>query len=167
MESNKMREVKIEKVIISAGATAEKLDRATKLLQIVTGMKPIRTSSKKRIPTFGVRPGLEIGCKVTLRGQKGIPLLSRLLKGIKDQLNQKQIQDNHLSFGIEEYIEVPGIEYQRDIGIIGFNVTVVFSRAGRRVKIRKSKKGKIPKRQEVTREEIIVYMKQNFNTEVK
>ena len=54
----------------------------------------------------------------------------------------------------------------RDIGIRGFNVTVVFERPGIRVKKRKMKKGTIPKKQHVSPEEIIEYMKETFNTEV-
>ncbi|MFH1307870.1 MAG: 50S ribosomal protein L5 [archaeon] len=164
---NKMQEIKIEKIVLSAGATGEKLDRAVKLLNIISGMKTIKTSSNKRIPGFGIRPGLEIGCKVTLRGKKGVPLLKRLLQGVKNEIKESQIEENHLSFGIEEYIEVPGLEYQRDIGILGFNVTVVFERKGKRVKIKKIKRGKIPPRQNVSKEEIIDFMKIFFELEVK
>jgi hypothetical protein len=56
------------------------------------------------------------------------------------------------------------MEFQRDIGIKGLDVTVVFKRAGRRVRIRKAKAGKIPKRQTITREEIIKFMEENYNT---
>jgi len=41
---------------------------------------------------------------------------------------------------------------------------VVFKRAGRRVKLRKIKKGKVPKRQVITKEEIIKFMEENFQT---
>ena len=77
---------------------------------------------------------------------------------------ESQVSENHFSFGIKEYIEIPGTEYQRDIGIRGFNVTVVFARPGMRVKIKKIKSGKVSKKQYVPREEIIKFMEDGFQT---
>ena len=74
---------------------------------------------------------------------------------------------NSFSFGVHEYIEIPGVEYQRDIGIRGLNVTVSFLRAGFRVKRKKIKSSKIPKKQFVTVEEIIKYMEEHFKTKIK
>jgi large subunit ribosomal protein L5 len=122
--------------------------------------------SKKRIPGWGVRPGLEIGAVITLR--KDIePFLKKMLITIDNTLKKKQISTNNFSFGIKEYIEIPGVEYQRDIGIMGFDVTVVFKRTGRRIRLKKIKQGKIPKRQDITKEEIIRFMEENFQTKFK
>ena len=87
-----------------------------------------------------------------------------MLVGIDNTLRTRQISENNFSFGLKEYIEIPGIEYQRDIGIMGFDVTVVFKRAGRRVGIRKIGAGKIPKRQAISKQEIIKFMEDNFKT---
>ena len=160
---NTMRNIKIEKVVLNIGGTAEALEKGVKLLKLLTGKKPARMKSNKRIPTLGVRPGLEIGTVVTLR-KDAIELLKRLLITIDNTLRRKQISENNFSFGIKEYIEIPGIEYQRDIGIIGFDVTVVFKRAGRRVGLKKAKRGKIPKRQIISREEIIKFLEDTFQT---
>jgi large subunit ribosomal protein L5 len=59
------------------------------------------------------------------------------------------------------------MEYQRDIGIMGFDVTVVFKRTGRRVGIRKIKQGKIPQRQKISKQEIIKFMEDNFQTKFR
>jgi len=159
-----MREIKIEKVVLNVGGTAEALEKGVKLLKLVTGKKPAKMMSKKRIPTWGVRPRLEVGAVVTLR--EGLEeFLNRMLNTIDNTLKEKQISENNFSFGIKEYIEIPGIEYQRDIGIMGFDVTVVFKRTGKRVGIKKIKKGKIPKKQIITKEEIIKFMKEKFGTE--
>ena len=135
------------------------------LKERLSGMKAYKTKAKKRIPTFGIRPGLEIGCKVTVRKDKE-KLLKRLLASVNNQIRMKKIQDNHFSFGIDEYIEIPGIEYQRDIGILGLDVTVVFARKGKRVKIRKIKKGKLPRKQNVSKEEIKEFLIKKFDVEV-
>jgi len=160
---NKMSEVKIEKVVLSAGGIGDKLEKACKLLKIISGRKPIKLKSNKRIPAFNVRPDLETGCKVTLR--KDFAILKRLLQAVDNKLKRKQVESNHFSFGIKEYIEIPEMEYQRDIGTQGLNVTISFVRSGKRVKLKKIKKGRYPKKQEVTQEEIIKFMENNYKTE--
>ena len=164
---NPMRKIKIEKVLLSAGATGDDLAKARKLLELVSGRKAQIMTSSKRIPEFDVRPGLEVGARVTLRGVEAIDLLKRLLSAIDNELKKKQLADNHFSFGIKEYIEIPGIEYQRDLGIRGFNITVVFMRRGVRVKLKKIKRGKLPKKQIVSKNEIEDYMGEVFKTKFK
>ena len=164
---NTMRKVMIEKVLLSAGATGDDLAKAKKLLDLVSGSKAQILTSTKRIPEFDVRPGLEVGTRVTLRGEKAIDTLKRLLGAVDNEISKKHLSENHFSFGIKEYIEIPGIEYQRDIGIRGFNVTVVFARAGTRVKLKKIKRGSVPKRQFISKEEIITFMTEAFKTKFK
>ena len=159
---NPMRQIFIEKVLLSASGVDKDLEKAKKLLELLSGMKAQIVASNKRIPDFGVRPGLEVGTRVTLRGEKAIQLLKRLLAAEENKLKVKQMSENHFSFGIEEYIEIPGVEYQRDIGIRGLNITVVFARAGLRVKRKKIKSGNVPKKQFIPAEEIINYMEDNF-----
>jgi large subunit ribosomal protein L5 len=163
VKTNIMREIKIEKIVLCIGGTGDNLEKGVKLLKILTGKKPAKMKSKRRIPSLEVRPGLEVGTVVTIR--KNVDeFLKKMLITIDNILKKKQISENNFSFGVKEYIEIPGVEYQRDIGIMGFDVTVVFKRSGRRVKIRKIKKGKIPKRQIINKEEIIKFMEDNFQT---
>jgi len=162
-ENNPMRKIKIEKVILGVGGTGEQLDKGTKLLGLLTGRKPSKRKSSRRIPSLGVRPGLEIGAMVTIRKNPEV-ILKRMLTAIDNKLRKKQIAENHFSFGLKEYIEVPGIEYQRDIGIMGFDVTVTFKRTGRRVGLRKIKSSKMSKKQNISKQEIIKFMEDNFNT---
>jgi len=164
MKINPMRNIKIEKVVLSVGGTAEELEKGFKLLELLTGKKPAKTKSKKRIPSLGIRPKLEVGAVVTIR-ENIEELLKKMLATIDNTLKKKQISNNNFSFGIKEYIEIPGVEYQREIGIKGFDVTLVFKRTGRRVRLKKIKKGKIPKRQDITKEEIIKFMEEKFGTE--
>ena len=163
---NKMREIEIEKVVLNCGGTEDKLEKSVKLLKMISGRKVREIASVKRIPTFGVRPGLKTGCSVTIRGKEKDELLKRLLDSINNTLKKKQIVENAFSFGIKEYLEVPGVEYQRDIGILGFEVTVVFKRKGKRVGLKKIKRGKVPKKQHVRAEEITEFLKSKFNVEV-
>lgn len=162
--ANPMRTIFIEKIILSASGVDKELEKAKKLLELLSGMKAQVVASQKRIPDFGVRPGLEVGTRVTMRGEAALQLLRRLLAAEENKLKEKQVTENHFSFGIEEYIEIPGVEYQRDIGIRGLNITIVFARAGLRVKRKKIKAGIVPKKQFIPAEEIIKYMEDNFNT---
>tara|TARA_Y100000031_G_C8041997_1_gene302141 strand:- start:157 stop:663 length:507 start_codon:yes stop_codon:yes gene_type:complete len=165
MENNEniMRKIKIEKVVLSVGGIGDDLEKGVKLLSIITGRKPAKMISRKRIPSFGVRPKLEVGAVVTLR--KNLKkFLEKMLATIDNTLKEKQISENNFSFGIKEYIEIPGIEYDREIGILGLDVTVVFIRSGKRTGLKKIKKGKVSKKQRISKEEIIKFMKEKFQT---
>ena len=163
MTENIMREIKIEKVVLSIGGVGDYLEKGIKLLELLTQRKPARMKSNKRIPSWSVRPNLEVGAVVTIR--KDVEnVLKKMLGAVENTLKKKQVSENNFSFGIKEYLEIPGVEYQREIGIMGLDVTVVFKRAGRRVKLRKIKKGRVPKRQIISKEEIIKFMEENFQT---
>ena len=165
MAENKMNEIKLEKVILNIGGTGEKLDKGGILLEKLSGRKAVKVKATKRIPTWQVRPGLEVGTKITLRGNEALEIIKKLLPAIDNTLKEKQIQDNFFSFGIHEYIEIPGVEYIREVGIMGLEVTVVFSRAGKSIETRKRKKGK-SKRLTVTGKEIKEYLSNKFATTI-
>jgi large subunit ribosomal protein L5 len=166
--NNIMRNIRIEKVILSCGGVDKELAKAKKLLELMTAPRKSQIiKSNKRIPDFAVSPGLEVGVRVTLRGRDAIELLKRLLGSVDNILRKKQVAPDHFSFGIKEYIEIPGMEYQRDIGIRGLNVTVVFNRPGIRVQRKKIKSGSLPKKQHISQMEIIKFMEDNFKTKFK
>lgn len=160
-----MREIKLDKVVLNVGGVGEKLEKGVILLKNISGKKPVKVKATKRIPTWNVRPGLEVGTKVTLRGNDALEMIKKLLPAIDNTLKEKQIQNNCFSFGISEYIEIPGVEYIREVGIMGFEITVVFSRAGKSIESKKIKRGK-SRRLVVGREEIENYLVTKFKTEI-
>lgn len=166
---NKMREIEIEKIVLHCGGIEEKHEKSVKLLEMITGSKKIFiVQSKKRYPAFGIAPGKKSGCKITIRDKKKIDdLLTRFFSSVNNEISKKAIAENQFCFGIHEYIEVPGLEYDRDIGILGFEVMLVFKRKGKSVKLRKVKRGRLPQKQEVTKGEILDYLVKNFGLEVK
>jgi len=164
---NKMNEIRIEKVVLSVGGTDDILEKGIKLLAKITSGKPIKKRSNKRIPSLNVRPGLDVGGMVTLRGKKADEVLKRLLGAIDFKLKKRQFSENSFSFGIKEYIEIPGMEYQRDVGIMGLDVSVAFAKPGKRVVRKKNKRGRLPKRQNISAEEIIEFMEKKFNIKLK
>jgi len=155
-----MRSIRIEKITLNIGAGKEvtRLDKATKLLEAITGIKPVKTVAKKRLPAWGLRPGLPIGCKVTVRRKKE-ELLKRLLEAIEFRLKESQFDaQGNISFGIPEYINIGEMKYIPEIGVMGLQACVTLERAGFRIKRRKFA-GEIGPKHRITKAEAIEYVK--------
>ena len=166
---NQMRNIKIEKLTLNMGAGKDqgKLEKGMKLMKMITGIAPVKTLSTKRIPGWGIRLGLPIGCKLTLRKGAAKKLLMRLLESKENRLVPKQFDESgNVSFGIPEYIDIPDAKYDPEIGIMGLEVCVTLERAGFRIKKRKIKQKKIPQRHRITKEEAMDFMSKEFNTKI-
>jgi large subunit ribosomal protein L5 len=164
-KQNAMRQLKIAKVTlnIGAGKSTEKLEKGLKLLKLITGIPPVKTITNKRIPSWGLRPGLPIGCKLTLRKGNAIELLKRLIQSRGNKLNDGQFDnEGNVAFGIPEYIDIPGVNYDPAIGIMGLEACVTIERAGFRIKRRKVMKRKIPAKHRISKDEAIEFMKEKF-----
>ncbi len=163
---NPMRKPRIEKVTlnIGVGQSGEKLGKAEALLQKITNKKPVRTISKHKIPTWNIKKGDPIGCKVTLRGPAADDVLKRGFAA-KDNILKTDCFDQHgnFSFGVHEYIDIPGIKYDPDIGIMGMDITVTMQRPGYSVRKRSIRPGKIPAKTNISKDETIDYIKEKFN----
>src|SRR3989344_3721924 len=166
---NPMQQIRIEKLTlnIGTGGPGEKMEKALRLLKSITGAKPVKTTTKKRIAGWGLRPGLNIGCKVTLRGKKAEELFIRLLQAKNNTLSQEKFDEQgNFSFGIAEYLDVPKVEYDIQIGIIGFETAVTLSRPGFRISKRRIYKKKLPKKVHITKEESIDFMRSKYSVTV-
>ena len=120
------------------------------LLKNITGIDPIKTFTNKRIPTWGLRPGLPIGCKLTLRKKKAEEILLRLLDAKDNTLSPHQFdKEGNIAFGIHEYIDIPGIEYEPKIGVMGLEVCITLERPGYRIKNRRIMKRKVPTKHKI------------------
>ncbi len=166
---NPMQEVKIEKITlnIGVGETGDKLNKAFKLLEKLTGVKPIQTMTMKRIPSWGLRPKLPIGVKATLRGKRAEEVLARLFKAIDNKISIKKFDsNNNFSFGVKEYLDIPGAEYDPNIGVIGLEVAVTLEKPGFRIKRRRLKKTKIGAKHLITREAAQTFIKNKFSVNI-
>ena len=164
-----MREIKIEKVILNIGAGKDqsKLDKAVLLLKNISGKNPVKTYTNKRIQEWGLRPGLPIGCKITLRGNEAKEILVRLLDAKDNNLTDSQFDNNgNISFGINEYIDITSVKYEPKIGIMGLQICITLKRPGFRIKRRYLQKRKIPTRHQIKKQEAIDFMKKNFDVKV-
>nr|WP_231434470.1 50S ribosomal protein L5 [Candidatus Nanopusillus massiliensis] len=130
-------------------------------------LKPVRRKAKKRVQAWGIRPGLEIGVKLKIRGKKAEETLKWLLKAVNNTLKESQFDKyGNFGFGIKEYVWIPGMKYDPSIGIYGMDVIVTVRRPGYRVMYRRIKRSRIPERHRTTKEEVIEYLKNNFGANI-
>jgi large subunit ribosomal protein L5 len=166
---NKMQQPRIEKLTLNVGAGKDqtRLEKGVAVLKMITGIDPVKTVTNKRIPTWGLRPGLPIGCKLTLRKQKAVEILKRLLKAKENKLNPSQFDNaGNISFGIHEYIDIPGATYDPKIGVLGLQVCLTLEKPGHRIKRRKIEQKKIPKKQTITKEEAMNFLQKEFGVTI-
>ncbi|MBR9678681.1 MAG: 50S ribosomal protein L5 [Nanoarchaeota archaeon] len=165
-----MKNVLVDKVTlnIGVGEAGEKVNKAGKVLQTITGQKSVNTSSKKRIPTWGIRPGVPIATKVTVRGKSAEELLKRLLNAVDNVVYERSFDKiGNISFGIRSYIDITDMKYDPSTGIFGLDVCVSFKRKGYRVKIRRRKPSKIGSSQLVTPEDTKKFLKDKYGVTIK
>jgi len=166
---NPMEKIRIEKVIvhISVGSDWDRLQKAAKLLETLTGQKPVFRQAKKTIRAFGITRKRPMATMVTLRGEKAIKFLKRAFEAIDNKLKASSFDEfGNFAFGIPEHLYIPDTKYDPEIGIYGMDVIVHLSKPGRRVKLRKYRKSRVGKRAMVSREEAIDYVKSEFGVEV-
>ena len=167
--TNQMQEPILTKVVVNIGVgeSGEKVSRASSLLESLTNQKPVRTAARRTNRDLGVRKGDLIGCKVSLRDEKADAFLKKALEAVDAVINSKWFdEEGNFSFGIEEHINIPGIQYDPQIGIFGMDVCVTIERKGYRIKRRKLKKKKIPKHHRVSKIEAMRFIRDNYGVRV-
>ena len=165
-----MKEIRVEKITlnIGVGKPGKELEKAKMLLEKISGMKPVDTLTKKRIPGWSLRPNLVIGCKVTIRGKKAEEVLSSLLEAKDNELKLKSFDNQgNFAFGIHEYLDIPTLDYIPEVGIRGLEVAVTLVRPGFRIKYRTLRTKKVPKRHKISKEEAVSFTKEKFKITIE
>ena len=134
---NEMQIPKLDKIVISMSPGRDAvLDRkviesTANDLALITGQKPVVTKAKKSNASFKVREGMDIGCKVTLRGARMYEFLDRLvtiaLPRVRDfhGVNGKSFDGRgNYAMGIQEHIIFPEIEYDKVDKIRGMDIII-------------------------------------------
>lgn len=164
-----MKQPRIDKVVVNIGVgeAGERLNKALKVLNMVTQQKPVVTTAKVTNRDLGVRSGMPIGCKVTMRGERAQEFLRKALSIRDNRVAMYSFdKEGNLSFGLPDYTDFEGMKYDPEIGIFGMDVNVVFMRPGYRVAKRRIMSRKIPHEHRMTREEAISFMKEQYKVEV-
>lgn len=164
-----MRSIRVDKVTINIGCGGDEdaIKRAKKLLSMLTGGKKSIVTLSKRRSTFGVAKGKPVGVKTTLRSKDAIEFLKLALAGVDNKLKSSQFDsEGNFSFGVREYIELPGVKYNYEVGMMGFDVAVSLERPGFSISHRRVQKRRIPKKHKIKKEESIEWAKRNFGVEI-
>ena len=130
---------KIDKVVINIGVGEAKdnqkaLDNAINELTLITGQKAVSTKARKSVANFKIREGMNIGCKVTLRGEKMYEFIERLffiaLPRVRDfrgiNANSFDGRGNY-AFGLKEQLIFPEIEFDKIDKVRGMDICFVTS----------------------------------------
>ncbi len=168
-QDNPMLKPKIEKVTVNmaVGKSGEALEKAATVLEQLTGQKPCKRKAKKTIRDFGIRKGEPISCIVTLRKEKAREFLKKTWHAVDNKISKKSFDNlGNFSFGIKEHIEMPGTRYVPELGIHGFDVCVSLCRSGYRVKKRRRAKSDVGLQHQLTPEEVMLFIKEEFGVEI-
>ena len=135
--SSVMQCPKLVKIVINMGvgeATQEpkNLEEAVAELTQFAGQKPVITKAKKSIANFKLREGQEIGCKVTLRGERMYEFLDKLLNVSLPRVRDfrgvsKTAFDGrgNYTLGVKEQIIFPEIQYDKVTKVRGMDIVIV------------------------------------------
>lgn len=130
---------KLEKVVINmsvgdAISNSKILDTAVNEMQAISGQKPVVTKAKKSIAAFKLREGMNIGAKVTLRGERMYVFLDKLfnvvLPRIRDfrGLPRKSFDGRgNYNMGLREQIVFPEINFDKVDKMRGMDIVIVTS----------------------------------------
>jgi large subunit ribosomal protein L5 len=137
--SSPMQHPRIEKITLNMGVGEAKqnkktLDDAVEQMAIIAGQRPALTRARKSIAQFKLREGMDIGCKVTLRGARMWEFYDRLtaiaLPRIRDfrGVNPDGFDGRgNYNLGLREQTIFPEIDYDRVTEVRGLNVTITTS----------------------------------------
>ena len=159
----------IEKITVNIGVgeAGEKLGKAQTVLTGITKQKPVQTISKTTNKDWGLRDGMPIGCKVTLRGKKARDFLVEALKTRDNKIADYSFDDQgNFSFGIPDHTLLKDQKYDPNIGIFGMDICVTMQKPGYRIRRRRLDLRKIRQKQYITHEETKEYLVKEFNVEV-
>jgi large subunit ribosomal protein L5 len=134
---NPMQVPGIHKVVINIGMgeviqNAKAMDAAVADLTAITGQRPVITRAKRSVAAFKLREGMQIGCMVTLRGERMFQFLDKLLNVALPRLRDFQGVSadafdgrGNYTLGLREQLVFPEIDYDKVDKVRGMEVSVV------------------------------------------
>jgi large subunit ribosomal protein L11e len=137
-------------VNICVGESGDRLTRATKILEELTGQKPSIGHAQRTIRSFGIQRHEALSVFCTVRGALANDLLERALRIKEYRLPARSFtEQGTFSFGIDEHIDLDGMKYDPHMGIFGMNFVVICGKPGRNHR--------------VTRQEAVAWFQSTFN----
>jgi len=164
-----MRKISLEKVVLNMGVgkSGDIIEVSKKALDQISGKRSCAREAKETQRDWGVRKGEPIGVAVTIRGEDARVLLKRLLEAKGNTVNGKAFDNfGNYSFGIREHIDIPGVKYDPQIGILGLGISVTLTRPGFGIRRRSKHKASIGKSHIITSQEAKDYLVKEFGVTV-
>jgi len=133
---NMLQVPKVEKVVVNMGVgeatqNADALEAAVSDLTKITGQRPVITKAKRSVSAFKVRAGMNVGCKVTLRGDRMYDFLEKLFNVVLPRVRDfRGVSPDsfdgrgNYSMGLREQLIFPEIEYDEVSKIRGMDITI-------------------------------------------
>lgn len=162
---NEMKTIRLEKVVLNMGVgkSGDAIEVAKKALDQISGKKSCARDAKGTQRDWGVRKGEPIGVAVTVRDEDATMLLKRLLEAVGNRLKGRSFDNfGNVSFGIKEHIDIPGIKYDPQIGILGMEVAVTITRPGFSIRLRSRHKASVGHEHRISREEAQQFLTREF-----
>lgn len=132
-----MQTPKLVKVVLNMGVgdvkeNAKALESAVNEMAIISGQRPVVTKAKKSVANFKVRAGMNIGCKVTLRGERMYEFVDKLfnvaLPRVRDfrGISSDSFDGRgNFSMGVKEQLIFPEIDIDKVEKVRGMDITFV------------------------------------------
>ena len=134
---NPMQIPKLSKIVINMGLgdckdNSKALELAVTELSTISGQKPLVTKAKKSIANFKLRAGMNVGAKVTLRGDRMYEFADKLVSIVLPRVRDFRGVSNkafdgrgNYSLGVREQLIFPDIEYDKVEKIRGMEMVFV------------------------------------------
>ncbi len=134
---NPMQVPTLNKVVVNIGMgeviqNAKAMDAAVGDLALITGQRPVITRAKRSVATFKLREGMQIGCMVTLRGERMYQFLDKLINAALPRIRDFQGVSaeafdgrGNYTLGLREQLVFPEIDYDKIDKVRGMEVSIV------------------------------------------
>lgn len=134
---NPMQVPSVNKIVVNIGMgeavqNAKAMDAAVSDLAAITGQRPVITRAKRSVASFKLREGMQVGCMVTLRGERMYHFLDKLLNVALPRLRDFQGVSpeafdgrGNYTLGLREQLVFPEIDYDKVDRVRGMEVSVV------------------------------------------
>nr|XP_048315200.1 60S ribosomal protein L11-like [Myodes glareolus] len=160
-----MQELRLRKLCLNicVGKSGDRLTRAAKVLEQLTGQTPVFSKARYTIMSLGIRRKEKIAVHCTVRGAKAEKILEKGLMAREYELQKNNFSDaGNFGFGIQEHIDLD-IKYNPSIGIYGLDFYVVLGRPSFSIADKRHRTGYIGAKHRISKKEAMRLFQQKYD----